>query len=125
MSDERLREIVGNFLYDLEDMSRDDRGAVRPCSISQALDQFATWSRVDSFMRSVPEDVPRWQVCLWLQDNVEERIRQCGVDEFYEMAFAAIPMTESKLFQDMRRCFSPPEDLKNDDIGEEEYQDDC
>jgi hypothetical protein len=128
VSDERLREIVGNFIYELEDMSAGERRVIRPCSIYQALDQFSQWSYMESFLHSVPLDIPKWQLCLWLSNNIEERVRECDVEDFYAMVCPSAHIENHRLIQELTKCFYPttpfsePEEAGSE---EEECSDDC
>ena len=77
MSDEHLREVVGNFLYELENISAHEQKTLRACKISEAVDQFGYVTCLDSCMSLLPGETPKWQICLWMAENLTENIVEC------------------------------------------------
>lgn len=130
MSDERLKEIVGNFLYDLENMSAHERRTLRPCNISKALDQFAHFSYADTLMMSAPLDIPKWQLCLWMSHNLQEYVRVCDADDFHTLACSGeYPISEHNILTQIQRYIHQSTDQTEcaepeSEVEEEEVTDD-
>ena len=88
MSDQHLKEAVSNFLYELGMVSSNDPGFHQPYSISEAIEKFGEVSCAEMCLETLPDDIPRWQVCLWMSENLRENIRKCSIQDIFSLCFS-------------------------------------
>jgi hypothetical protein len=107
MSDELLREVVNNFLSDLSEIPQREHTSMKECIISESIEQFFEASCSDICFTIIPEDVPRWQLCLWFSNNIKEVIKECTADDFHSMACLSPLERQITHLDDFHHSFLP------------------